>query len=424
MFNNTLLVIAYYFPPMGLSGVQRTLKFVKYLPQFGWRALVLTVLPTSYYAFDESLNTELELEGIEIFRASGKNLVKQNRIKNKTVKFPSYFKQKLGRAFLQTIYMPDSKIRWKNAAIGLGEKILEEHKINAIFATAPPFTDFLVANELSKNFGKPFVVDYRDNWVDNPFHFYPTPFHKRYCIKLESEILTRAQKAIVTTRYSKEILLKRYRFLSHDDVIIVPHGYDPEDFALDKSVEQTSEKFVITHSGLFQDNRTPKYFLKALASFVEGNPEAKKKIEARLVGLMRPGHLKLIKKLGLENNVLCTGYVPHSEAVKHLLESDVLWLMLDDTIRSPGKLYEYFGARKPLLVCAPDGIIRRTAAETNAAITTDPKDERAIKRAIGTYFNLWKNDGLPVANEDFAAKFDRKKLTGDLARELALIAEV
>jgi glycosyltransferase involved in cell wall biosynthesis len=422
MLDKNLLVISYYFPPMGLSGVQRTSKFVKYLPDNGWNTFVLTSNPTSYYAYDDSLMVELEREGIQIFRTDSNSKRNQKKEK-KTVKFPSYFKQKLGRAILQTIYIPDSKIRWRKAAIELGEKIIKENNINAIFATAPPFTDFIIANELSQKFGKPFVVDYRDTWIDNPFHFYPTPFHKNHNIKLESDILIHSSKAFVTTRYSKELLLKRYRFLSHNDVVILSHGYDPEDFNHLDGINKDRNKFIITHSGLFQDNRTPKYFLSALASFLDKEPEARNKIEARFIGLMRPNHLNLIKKYKLENVASCTGYLPHKDTVKSVLESDVLWLMLDDTIRSPGKLYEYFAARKPLLVCAPDGIIRRTALESKASIATEPKDKKAIEKAIMEYYHLWKSQKLPSPDEAFISQFDRSKITAELARELALIAE-
>ncbi len=421
MFQNTLLVIAYYFPPMGLSGVQRTMKFVKYLPQYGWKVIVLTAQPKSYYAYDESLAFEIDKEGIEVFRASKNN--KAPKKKEKEKKFPSYFTQKIGRGILQTIYQPDSKIGWKKSAVKMGEKIMREYPVNAIFSTAPPFTDFLVANELSKKFSKPFIVDYRDTWVDNPFHFYPTPFHKNRSINLETDILTHAEKAIVTTRYSKELLLKRYRFLNHNDVLIIPHGFDPDDFYFSPEI-QKSEKFTITHSGVFQDNRTPKYFLKALKNFIEKNPSAGKDINAKFVGLMRSSHTKMVKKMGLESNVDLVGYVPHKEAVGHIINSDVLWMMLNDTIRTPGKLYEYFGARKPLLVSSPPGIMRTIAEESGCAICTDPKDVKAIESAIAKYYNMWKTGNLPEISVDFTSKYDRSLLTGELARELAMVADI
>jgi glycosyltransferase involved in cell wall biosynthesis len=414
MLDRTVLVIAYYFPPIGLSGVQRTLKFVKYLSNYGWKPIVLTTSPDAFYAFDETLDEEIGDETI-VYRTESKK-----KDKLKITKFPNYFTQKIGRALIQTFYQPDRAIKWKKQAIALAEKILFEHKVDMIFSTAPPFTDFLIAKEISERFKIPYLVDYRDIWVDNPFHFYATPFHKSYAINLEKNVLKTANKAIVTTRHSKETLLKRYSFLNHDDIVIIPHGFDSNDFLEYQDVKPDRNKFTITHSGLFQDNRTPKYFLKALANFIKNNPQAKNQIEARFIGIMRKGHLKYIKKFNLNENVVITGYVAHKSAIDHLMQSDILWLMLDDNVRSPGKLFEYFGARKPLIACVPDGVIRKIALDSKSAIVTDPKNIIEIEQAIASMYKLWQSNTLPVPKFEFVEQYDRAKLTGELARELSL----
>ncbi len=402
---------------MGLSGVQRTTKFVKYLPEFGWNPIVLTTNPGAFYAFDDTLIQNFEGNAIKIYRTQ--NDVKRYSKQKKNVKFPSYFKQKIGRYLLQTIYQPDSRIPWKKHALKLAEQIIQENKIDVIFATAPPFTDFLVALELSKKHKIPFIVDYRDVWIDNPFHFFPTPFHKNKNIAFETEILTHAEKAIVTTRHTKELLLRRYGFINHEDVTIISHGFDSEDFESYKHFQKGHDKFVITHSGLFQDDRSPKYFLKALSNFIKKNKGSENLIEARFVGLMRSNHLSYIKKYGLQNVVNCTGYLNHEESVRNLIESDILWYMLNDTVRSPGKLFEYFGARKPILACVPDGIIRKISLDSKATLAVDPKNIDEIENAIATFYKLWQNKSLPVPTEEFVMQFDRKKLAGDLAKELS-----
>ncbi len=406
---------------MGLSGVQRTLKFVKYLPDYNWQPYVLTSSSSSFYAFDESLLDDIDGREIGVYRTAEKK--RSSTSETKIVKFPSYIKQKAGRIASGFFYQPDRFIGWKNHAIAQAEKILSENDINVIFATAPPFTDFLVALELSQKYKIPFIVDYRDVWIDNPFHYFPTYFHKQYCIGIENNVLTHAAKAIVTTRHTKELLIKRYKLISHDDIVIIPHGWDPEDFAIHGNIRPNPNKFTITHSGVFQDDRTPYYFLKALALFLKSEPQARQVLEARFVGLMRPRHLKLIKKFGLDDVVVSTGYCNHRDAVRHLLESDVLWLMLNDTVRSPGKLYEYFGAQKPMLVSLPDGVVRRTALESKAAIATGAKDVHAIEEAIRAFWQMWKSHTLPKPKQDFVDQFNRKKLTARLAKELALASE-
>jgi len=420
MFSRNVLVIAYYFPPMGLSGVQRTVKFVKYLPYFGWNPIVLTSSSNKYFAFDETLLDDFNDKSIQIFRTKPKKNKKTNF---KVQKFPNYTLQKIGRIITQSIYQPDRFITWKKSAVELGEKIIQKNKIDAIFATAPPFTDFLVAQELSDKYKIPFLIDYRDVWVDNPFHYYLTPFHKSYSIKLEENLLKKTSKAIVTNRFSKEIILKRYRFISHDDIVIIPHGYDPDDF---EGIEfnHNPDFFTITHSGLFQDDRNPKYFLKAINQFIKKNPFAIDRLRLRFIGLMRNSHQKLLKKYNLLKITTLTGNLNHKEAVRHLLESDLLWLVVNDIYRSPGKLFEYFGASKPILICAPEGIMRKIALESKAAIGVDPKDVNEIEKAITTFYNLWSKKTLPVPAPEFVEQFNRKKLTQDLAKELTLISEL
>lgn len=422
MIENKVLVIAYYFPPMGLSGVQRTLKFVKYLPDFNWQPIVLTSNPRSYYAFDQTLLDELSDKNIEIVRTPSKKSKKEKPLKQ--VKFPSYFLQKTGRAFLQTIFQPDTKVRWKNSALRLADEIFKNNDIRAVFATAPPFTDFLIAREIAKIYDVPFIVDYRDAWVDNPFHFYATPFHKVYAINLEKEILTHTDKIIVTTRHLKETILRRYKFLNQEDVVIISHGYDPEDFIFEEKIYPNPNKFTITHSGVFQDDRTPEYFLNAFSNFLDLKKGAKENSYVKLIGVMRNEHLKLIKKLNLENNVIVTGYISHKDAVKNLLDSDVLWLMLNDNVRSPGKLYEYFGAKKTLLITAPDGLMKRQALESKAAVTTPSDDIEAITRALLDLYDLWKQKKLPIPSDSFTNQFNRKELAHILANELSRVSDI
>lgn len=416
--DKNVLVIAYYFPPMGLSGVQRTLKFVKYLPEYGWKPVVLTCSPRNYYAYDDDLLNDLKLEETIIYRTPTK------QTKQKTQKFYTSMVQKVGRFALQTIYQPDSKVIWRKPAIELGRKILKENKIDVIFATAPPWTDFMIAQQLSKEFDIPYVIDYRDVWTDNCFQYFPTPFHKVYAVNLEHDVLSHASGIIVTSRHTKELLIKRYDFLGHKDISIIPHGYDAEDFEGLDNIKPNPSKFTITHSGLFQDNRTPKYFFQAMQIFLRNNPEAADILEAKFIGLMRKNHLKFIKEFSLERNVKLLGYMSHKNAVEELVSSDVLWLMQKDDVRTPGKLYEYIGARKPLLVSLPDGVMKQTALATKACIATNPDDVPGIVAALEKYYSLWRRKSLPEMNYDFVKGYERYRLTAMLAREMAMSMRV
>lgn len=415
---NNVLVIAYYFPPMGLSGVQRTLKFVKYLPENGWKAHVLTTSDDSYYAYDESLQKELDKIDCEVYRTQGTKLEKKKR-------FPSYTVQKLGSMVLQTFNQPDSKIKWKKPALELAEKIIKENNISMIFATAPPYTDFLIGNELSKKYDIPLIIDYRDTWVDNPFNFYATPFHKNRAIEMEKEVLTQCDKAIVISRHAKELIIKRYTNMSYNDITIIPHGYDPDDISyIEKDVLKNESKFVMTHSGMFQDDRTPKYVFMAVKQLLESKRINPKNFEIKLLGLMRKSHEKLIYKYGLDEVVKIYGHLDHKEVMEYLGRASILWLWMNDTIRTPGKLYEYFGTRKPVLAMLPDGVIKDLANESKNATTCNPKDVDSIANAIHNYYKAWKNNELKQTNIEFVEKYNRQNLTKQLAIELSHAARI
>lgn len=410
MTDKKVLVLAYYFPPMGLSGVQRTLKFVKYLPEFGWEPIVLTTNSGSYYAYDESLLAEIEEKNIRIYRTDDES--------SKPRSYPSTFVQKIGRYLSGMFRQPDSKIYWKKKAIETGSKLIEEERPDVIFSTAPPFTSHLAAAELAEKYGIPLVLDYRDQWYGNPFNVMPTKFHKHYNKKLEAEVLYKSSKIVVISREQKERLLKSYKLLKHNDISIVSHGYDKEDFYNIVSKSDRND-FVITHSGLFQDNRNPRPFFEAFRKLIDSNQLDKSRIKLKLVGLMRKNHLNQIKKLKIEENVILTGNVSHKEAVAHLMQSDVLWILQNDDVRTPGKLYEYFGAKKPILATMPKSYMRELAVSSGIALTAEPNDKEDIYKALSTYYDLWKRGSLPKGNDEFVSSYDRKVLTENLSQILS-----
>jgi glycosyltransferase involved in cell wall biosynthesis len=433
-----VLVIAYYFPPMGLSGVQRTLKFVKYLPDFGWRPIVLTAGETPYYAHDESLLDEIQplvnSGHIRIARTAESGVPgggkKPGGGKQRAWKVPSTRTQRLRSKIIQTIYQPDSRVRWKKPALALAEKVIREERIDAIFSTAPPFTDFIIARHLSRKHNIPYLMDYRDAWVGNSaLNFYATPFHKAYAQKLEFECLRGSSAITVVNRWMKEVLLQRYDFLTHNDVTILPHGYDPEDLTLAEPFarsEMNTKKFRLTYSGIlgaYYVGRVPLAFFQALKLAVEREPEFKKNLELVFVGVFQEEYRKAAKEAGLTENLRVMDYRPHVEAVATLLASDVLWFAMSRDVSAPGKLYEYIGTRKPILGLVPaDGQAARILHEYGAGVVAPPDDVKAIAGKILELYAGWKSGGLRRrANEAFVKQFDRRELTQEVARQLGLI---
>jgi hypothetical protein len=219
---------------MGMGGVQRTLKFAKYLRDYGWESVVVTDSPKKYYAVDESLLNEAIDCGIKIERTGTEVF----DVKNIIIKAPNERVRKYKSKLSQFFFIPDSKISWKKKALKKVDEIWKKYDgFDLIFATAPPYTDFLIGQSIKKKYKVPLVIDYRDLWVDNKvLNLYPTYYHKMSNIRLEKKVLSEANKVITTNRKTKELIITRYGNVDYNDVKIIPHGYDQEDY--DKAAKE------------------------------------------------------------------------------------------------------------------------------------------------------------------------------------------
>jgi hypothetical protein len=419
-----VLVIAYYFPPMGLSGVQRTLKFVKYMKNYGWEPIVLTSAQTGYFAHDNSLLQEAESTGVKIVRVGGSDINSKLASKG-TVRMPAEIIRKILSRLSYTFYVPDNKIGWTKKAIVKAREILKSEDIEMIFVSGPPFSSFIMAANLKKEFNLPLILDYRDLWYGSQFAFYPTPIHLYLHKKKEYMVLKAADKIITTNRKVKEKILNYYKFLTFEDIYIISHGYDPQDFQDLVPEKKNNQKMILTYSGIFYEFITPKYFLKAFKMLSEERPDIAAYIELHFVGMLRTENEKLIRKLNLQSFVKEFGYLNHKDALVKVISSDVLWLMVGRArnieTHSAGKLFEYFGARKPILACLPDGALKSAAEEYGASIITEPDNPEQIKSAIISIYELYKNNSLPKPNEEFVEKHRRDFLTELLTKQFQFL---
>jgi glycosyltransferase involved in cell wall biosynthesis len=418
-----VLIIAYYFPPMGLSGVQRTVKFAKFLPKFGWKPTVLTVEPTGYYAFDDTLLKEAVEAGVKIVRTASYDV---NRILKKqgVIKMPPEWLRKVLQFFGDLLFIPDTKIGWKSTAVKAASELIDKERFDVLFATAPPQTDFLIGEELKRKYEIPLVVDYRDAWLEYPFKYFPTPLHRLWHAHLEKRVLKAADRVIVTHRRVKESILRRHKSLDYNEVIIISQGFDAEDFPSMNAEKQANPvKMKIAHAGTFYAERNPGIMLHALAQVLQTNPKIRGRVEMHFIGNAREEDRQLVKRLNLQNAVYFLGYLQHRECIKCLVESDVLWFVIDNDYQTPGKLYEYFGSRKPLIASLVDGYTKQVIQESGAAICVPLKDVAAHERAILEQFKRFEQKKLERVQESFATKFDRLTLTAELAKQFELLMD-
>ncbi len=414
-----VLVVAYYFPPIGLSGVQRTLKFVKYLPDFGWQPTVITTGKIAYFAYDETLLNEIKDKNINIIRVGAKDV---NALLGKlgTKKPPREKIRKVLNRISQSIFIPDNKKSWSKKAARKIEELLDKEHFDLIFVTGPPFSAFVEIAELKIKRNIPVVYDYRDLWYESYFSFYLTPGHKFRHYKYEYFALKNVNKITVTNRKIKEKLLLDFPFLKHTDITIIRHGYDAEDFEKTPPIAKENNKLLFVHSGNFIEYTTPEFMLQALRDLQLKYPDVAADLEFHFIGIMDKKYQKLIKKYKLELIVKTYGYMEHKEAVRKVKSADVLWFMIGrkkniDAIL-PGKLFEYIGAKKPIFGSVPDGAAKSVLEEYEASFISEPDNVEQITETLVEIYNLYKDNNLPVPYSKYVEKHERRVLTEELSK--------
>lgn len=411
---------------MGMGGVQRTLKFAKYLLRHNWQPIVLTINPKRYFAIDEYLLKEALDSGIIIERTGRKKLDTEQIV----TRVPKERFRKIKSKIAQFFFIPDSKIRWKKKALKKIESIWKKYDgFHIVYATAPPYTDFLIGQEVKRKYKIPLVVDYRDAWVDSKvLNYYPTPIHKSRNIKLERKLIKDANVIITTNRRVKELIISRYGNISYNDIKIFPHGYDSEDFenAMSKKLPLTN-KMRVTYSGSFY-TRDPKFYFRAIKTFLKKHPELRDKVEFCFLGLFTKEHLSTAKSYKILGNLNLPGYINHFECVKYILASDILFLLIsrgeNEDAAMPGKVGEYIGSRKNIIACIPEGVTKKILENYNAIKFVTEESHEKIADTIYEYYLLFEQNKMPAANEEMVRLYDRKELATELAKEFNYLLDV
>lgn len=413
------LVVAYYFPPMGLSGVQRVSKFVRYLPEFGWQPTVLTARPAGYFAFDSSLLEDAGRSGVRVERTASWDPTRLFA-RGRAVALPGEGRRRWLSLASQTVFLPDNKIGWLGPGLRAGRRLLTKGSFDLVFATAPPYTALVLAARLSRRHGLPLVVDFRDDWVGNPRHTYPTAWHRARHEALEARVLDQCSHAVTINEEIEASLGERAGARGAAcQISVVPQGYDPEMLQAADVAKRHPGRMRLVYTGVFYDAQTPDYFLRGLHALLKRRPPARTGIEAVFVGLVPEASRRLIRELGLEDVVSCKGYLPHSETIGYQLSADVLWMTIGERPGaegiSTGKLFEYIGTRKPILALIPPGTARKALRPYGAHRIVDPGDIAAIAQALSELYDRWNSGTLPQADDCYVQRFDRRRLAGQLA---------
>ena len=431
-----VLVISYFFPPLGGVGVQRTLKFVKYLLQFGWKPIVLSVKNPDYHLFDPDLLEEIpkEVEVIRTYSLEPTRLFKFCRscfdlmrsiLRGKRKKESgSYFSQNQKPSLFSRInlflFIPDSKVGWLPFTLWSLFYQLRKEKLDMIYSTSPPVTCHLVGFAAKLLFRKPWVIDLRDLWSLNPYIKPITRFHLRITKLLEKKVFMFADKIITVSDRLRRDLVGSYPNLNSGKFKVITNGYDREDFP--SEVKDKNNRFSIGHVGTLYAGQTPLYFLQALGQLKKDNPDLGKNIVVTFLGEIDRNNRRilegLVQKFQLQDMVVRKGTVSHRAAIAQMLRFDLLLLIIgkENIGCLTGKLFEYLAARKPILALVEDGPARKLIQETQSGVAIDPEDIGGIKEAILNYYESYrKGDSKMHSKMEVITRFERKKLTQQLA---------
>lgn len=414
-----VLVIVFDFPPVGLSGVQRTLKFVKYMPQFSWQPTVVTNSKIKHFAIDKSLLDELQNSAIRIIRVPelGSDLKSKN-FSNR--KISGEFFRRLWSKVEQTFFFPDKKKSWVNSASKVIDDLLAKETFNAIFISGPPFSLFKLVSALKIKFRIPIIIDYRELWYKGYTSFYPTLIHKKINKIIEYKALKAADGIVVSNRKIKEKLIENFKFLTFNDVRIITNGFDPQDYEGIVILPKNNTRMRLLFSGIFLFNNSPKYFLEAFKKLSIQQPDIAKNIELHFTGFLRNEDQKIIRNLSLQEFIYNHGFLGHKDAIKILVGSDVVWLSLNDKKYNesvlPGKMYETFAAKKPLIACLPEGAAKIVAQEYPATFFCESENTDQIYKVIAEVYKQYSTGRLPSVSDDFLVNFRRDYLTEQLTK--------
>ncbi|SHL23543.1 glycosyltransferase family 4 protein [Flavobacterium chilense] len=424
MEQKKLLIITYYFPPAGGPGVQRWLKFVKYLPEFDIQPIVYVPENPTYPIIDEGL----------VGQISEKAIVLKNRIwepyqlasifsKNKTKKISSgIFPHKKKQTFLDktflwvrgNLFIPDARVFWVKPSVSYLENYIKENNIDTIVTSGPPHSLHLIGLELKEKLNVKWFADFRDPWTTIGYHKalrlsdYAASKHKN----LEHKVLNSADTIIVTSKTTKT----EFQAITNKPISVITNGYDIEN--VEKQTLDT--KFTLAHIGSFLSDRNPRFLWESLVELLQEVPDFKSHLEIKLIGAVSQEVLDSISEFHLNDYLNLLGYVSHHEAIAHQKKSQVLLLIeinSEDTKSIiPGKLFEYMVSNRPIIAIGPQGSdFADIIKETNTGVFFDYSEKEKLKSVILDFYNQFL-EGRLQANGVGLQQYSRKNLTKQLAQ--------
>lgn len=410
-----LLIITYYWPPTGGSGVQRWVKFSKYLPQYGWQPVIYTPENPERLAYDESLLGDVP-ECAEIIRTRivepygiYRRLVGRKGGRTEVNPVSGGRKSLMQRLSLWVrgnFFIPDPRVSWVRPSVRFLKRYLREHPVDAVVTTGPPQSMHLIGLGLKKALGVRWLADFRDPWTEIFYykHLGLGKFADSRHHRLERQVLDSADTVIAVTPYVRDDFRRR----TATPVALITNGFDEDDFA-GRTPARHEGRFTIVHTGLFAADGNPLNLWDALAGKCAEDPAFAARLQIRLAGKTDAEIVEAIRSRGLGDKLADLGYLPHDEVVAEQLGADVLILPLrrepEYAKVLPGKIFEYLASGRPVLgIGQEDGAAAEVLRDSGA----------------GEMFGWDRRDGLieficaARCQKSDIEKYSRRVLTGKL----------
>lgn len=411
-----ILIITYYWPPAGGPGVQRWLKFVKYLPDFGVQPIVYIPENPTYPIVDYELHNDV----------SDKTIILKHKIvepyqlasffsKNRTKKIssgiiPNQKKQSaLDKAFLWVrgnLFIPDARVFWVKPSVVFLEKYIKENNIDTIITSGPPHSLHLIGLGLKQKIKLHWFADFRDPWTTIGYHkslllsHYAAKKHKA----LEHQVLNTADTIVVTSTTTKT----EFQAITNKPIEVITNGFD-----IENSKEQTLDTtFSLAHIGSFLSERNPKLLWEILVELIHEIPDFRNHLQLKFIGAVSQEILDTVTQFKLNSYIVNLGYVSHNEAIEHQKTSQVLLLIEIDSKDTksiiPGKLFEYMISGRPIIAIGPKGSdFAEIITKTNTGEFFEYSEKMKLKSVLLDYYNRFLEDNLqsnPVGLEQYSRK--------------------
>jgi glycosyltransferase involved in cell wall biosynthesis len=437
-----VLLVTYFFPPVGGVGVQRTLKYVTYLPKWGWQPVVVAPRDPGYPIRDESLvaalapdleiHRSLSLEPSRARRAIAARLLGRGKA-GKPSAAPDQVASRRGSATVGrsplrlgaslwsrvwgAVLFPDEAVAWVPFGARSGRRIARTGSIDVVYSSSPPISAHLVAWMIKRATGKPWVADFRDPWVGNSFALPSSGIRQRLSRRTERLIVERADRVVLAVDELREMFVKRYpRFA--DKFVYIPNGYDLSELAGLEPARHRPDTFVLLYAGSLYRPRELEAFLLGVERLVARRPDLRRRLRVEFVGRANEENRRLAETYSAPDRigdvVSFEGFVPRREALARMAGADALLQLMPAepgaSMFVGGKLMEYLAFGRPILAVMPPGEGRRLVDSVPVGRSADAEPESiaaALERLI--------DDPPSGGSADPTGRYDRVNLAGELA---------